>query len=241
MSNPNQLFLLADHIKLSLLERQRAISLNLEPNSQDGHISRSLESMREGLEGVTNERERLEQSGDSMYELAPSPTISVTNIQLERQASSEKLNRIFKNNITTSHHNSMASRAVRHHPAFWSLMILASPMTSRGPQNDLVWHHPHHSLKSHFEAAQHWRPQSQSDSLTRQISNLLMLGRRPPGQRCFLIEMTQLRALLTRMVLITSKFMPITRRSLQNRMSSSIDSARVFAGKVNYRSRLGMS
>jgi len=66
MSNPNQLFLLADHIKLSLLERQRAISLNLEPNSQDGHISRSLESMREGLEGVTKERERLEQGGDSL-------------------------------------------------------------------------------------------------------------------------------------------------------------------------------
>ena len=57
MSNPSQLYLLADHIKLSLLERQRAISLNLEPNSQDGHISRSLDSMREGVEG-------LEQSGD---------------------------------------------------------------------------------------------------------------------------------------------------------------------------------
>lgn len=75
MSNPNQLFLLADHIKLSLLERQRAISLNLEPNSQDGQISRSLESMREGLEGVTKERERLEQSGDSMYDLLSSPTV----------------------------------------------------------------------------------------------------------------------------------------------------------------------
>lgn len=76
MSNPNQLFLLADHIKLSLLERQRAISLDLEPNSQDGHISRSLESMREGLEGVTNDRERLEQGGDSLYDFAASQTIS---------------------------------------------------------------------------------------------------------------------------------------------------------------------
>lgn len=69
MANPNQLSLLADHIKLSLLERQRAISLNLEPNSQDGHISRSLESLREGLEGVSNERARLEQAGDSLYVL----------------------------------------------------------------------------------------------------------------------------------------------------------------------------
>lgn len=52
MANPSQLYLLADHIKLSLLERQRAISLNLEPNSQDGHISRSLDQMREGVEGL---------------------------------------------------------------------------------------------------------------------------------------------------------------------------------------------
>ena len=64
MSNPGQLFLLADHIKLSLLERQRAISLNLEPNSQDGHISRLLESLREGLEKVEAQRVQLEENGD---------------------------------------------------------------------------------------------------------------------------------------------------------------------------------
>lgn len=50
MSNVSQLLLLSDHIKLSLLERQRAISLNLDPNpTQDSHISRSLESLREGI------------------------------------------------------------------------------------------------------------------------------------------------------------------------------------------------
>lgn len=50
MSNPSQLLLLSDHIKLSLLERQRAISLNLDPNpTQDSHIARSLESLREGI------------------------------------------------------------------------------------------------------------------------------------------------------------------------------------------------
>jgi syntaxin 8 len=54
MSNPSQLLLLADHIKLSLLERQRAISLNLDPNpSQDSNISRSLESFREGIESLS--------------------------------------------------------------------------------------------------------------------------------------------------------------------------------------------
>ena len=65
MANASQLYLLADHIKLSLLERQRAISLNLEPNSQDGHISRSLDSMREGVEALEQEQSRLEESGDS--------------------------------------------------------------------------------------------------------------------------------------------------------------------------------
>ncbi|CAG8951944.1 hypothetical protein HYFRA_00005750 [Hymenoscyphus fraxineus] len=65
MANPNQYFLLADHIKLSLLERQRAIALKLEPTSQDGHISRSLDSLREGLENVTKERIRLEEVGDT--------------------------------------------------------------------------------------------------------------------------------------------------------------------------------
>ncbi|EXJ94153.1 hypothetical protein A1O1_02546 [Capronia coronata CBS 617.96] len=53
MSNPTQLLLLADHIKLSLLERQRAISLNLDPvPSQDSNIARSLESFREGIESL---------------------------------------------------------------------------------------------------------------------------------------------------------------------------------------------
>lgn len=64
MANPAQLFLLADHIKLSLLERQRAISLNLEPNSQDGHISRSLDSMREGVEALEREQAHADERGD---------------------------------------------------------------------------------------------------------------------------------------------------------------------------------
>lgn len=75
MSNPNQLFLLADHIKLSLLERQRAQNLNLDnadvdggtTNPQDGHISRSLDQFRDGLSSLEEERSRLEQSGDSSY------------------------------------------------------------------------------------------------------------------------------------------------------------------------------
>ncbi|KAI2634413.1 v-SNARE [Hypomontagnella submonticulosa] len=64
MSNPNQLYLLADHIKLSLLERQRAQSLNLDGDSKDGHISRSLEQFRDGLAALQKEQERLEETGD---------------------------------------------------------------------------------------------------------------------------------------------------------------------------------
>ncbi|KAL5355732.1 hypothetical protein BJX96DRAFT_78183 [Aspergillus floccosus] len=64
MTNPSQLFLLADHIKLSLLERQRAISLNLEPNSQDGEISRSLESLRDGIAKVEADCVRRDATND---------------------------------------------------------------------------------------------------------------------------------------------------------------------------------
>ncbi|KAK1754359.1 hypothetical protein QBC47DRAFT_461471 [Echria macrotheca] len=60
----NALLLLADHIKLSLLERQRAKSLNLTRDSQDGHISRSLDQFREGLEGLEKEEARLRETGD---------------------------------------------------------------------------------------------------------------------------------------------------------------------------------
>ncbi|KAJ6148252.1 hypothetical protein N7497_010234 [Penicillium chrysogenum] len=65
MTNPSQLFLLADHIKLSLLERERAISLDLEPNSKDGEISWSLESLRESIEALEAEQTRLANSHDS--------------------------------------------------------------------------------------------------------------------------------------------------------------------------------
>lgn len=64
MSNPNALLLLADHIKLSILERQRAKSLNLSRDSQDGHISRSLDQFREGLESLEKEQARLQEAGD---------------------------------------------------------------------------------------------------------------------------------------------------------------------------------
>jgi syntaxin 8 len=67
MSNPNALFLLADHVKLSLLERQRAKTLNLDSDTQDGHISRSLDQFKDGLEALEKEQKRLEQAGNERY------------------------------------------------------------------------------------------------------------------------------------------------------------------------------
>jgi syntaxin 8 len=65
MSHPNQLFLLADHIKLSLLERQRAQALNLgDDDAHDGHVARSVEQFGSGLEALKQQRDRLRQDGD---------------------------------------------------------------------------------------------------------------------------------------------------------------------------------
>jgi syntaxin 8 len=78
MSKPNQLFLLADHIKLSLLERQRAQSHNLDADdSRDGHISRSLEQFREGLDGLKDEELRLRESGNEEYVVIKTSTTDI--------------------------------------------------------------------------------------------------------------------------------------------------------------------
>ncbi|KAL6412867.1 putative snare domain-containing protein [Ilyonectria robusta] len=71
MSTPSQLFLLSDHIKLSLLERKRAQSLNLEDDTQDGHISRSLDQFRDGVASLGDERQRLADAGDATYVVPP--------------------------------------------------------------------------------------------------------------------------------------------------------------------------
>lgn len=54
-ANASQLFLLADHIKLSLLERQRAQSISSSSTTQDPSIARSLSSFLDGLEALENE------------------------------------------------------------------------------------------------------------------------------------------------------------------------------------------
>jgi len=82
MSNPNALFLLADHIKLSLLERQRAKTLNLDSDTQDDHISRSLQQFKDGLSSIESELKRLEEANDPK-----SASLSDTLPQLQKQYS----------------------------------------------------------------------------------------------------------------------------------------------------------
>ena len=74
MTPVNQLFLLSDHIKLSLLERQRAKSLHLNEEASagsgsqnDNHISRSLDQFREGIEALPAEADRLLGLGDTRF------------------------------------------------------------------------------------------------------------------------------------------------------------------------------
>src|SRR5258708_2229555 len=116
MANANQYFLLADHIKLSLLERQRAVSLNLEPTSQDGHISRSLDSLRDGLESISKERIRLQEAGDTA---CASPTDGhkiKADERPERQLRSQTQSRICKRNTTTWRHSSTADPQTQQPP-----------------------------------------------------------------------------------------------------------------------------
>lgn len=67
-TNPSQLFLLADHIKLSLLERQRAISLNIAANTQDAQISRSLHQLESSIEALESQTSGWDDSLDSTEE-----------------------------------------------------------------------------------------------------------------------------------------------------------------------------
>jgi len=52
----HQLTLLADQLRLSLLERQRAVSMSLGPEKHDADITRSLTSLQEGIQEVQSEQ-----------------------------------------------------------------------------------------------------------------------------------------------------------------------------------------
>ncbi|GAM89279.1 hypothetical protein ANO11243_073160 [Dothideomycetidae sp. 11243] len=68
--NPHQLLLLADHIKLSLLERQRGISLSLPVSKEETSITRSLASLESGIAALEQQRSDLESRGEDISDLA---------------------------------------------------------------------------------------------------------------------------------------------------------------------------
>jgi syntaxin 8 len=84
MATTSRLYLLCDHIKLSLLERQRALSLNLPSNSGDRELSRSLEDLRDGIDALDNaEAPTLRKQYEELYKQfsgsAPAPSATITS------------------------------------------------------------------------------------------------------------------------------------------------------------------
>lgn len=69
-TSSHQLLLLADHLKLSLLERQRAVSLNLDSHKQDGQIERSLSQLHDGLEQLEAQQRDLGAAEDDSSDLS---------------------------------------------------------------------------------------------------------------------------------------------------------------------------
>ncbi|KAL2160136.1 hypothetical protein VTH06DRAFT_1791 [Thermothelomyces fergusii] len=105
MSNPNALLLLADHIKLSLLEQKRARTLNLQRDSQDGHISRSLDQFREGLESLEKEQRRLEEAGDESKATSLRDTLASLRKQYDDLSSQFSGNASATSSATLTHPN----------------------------------------------------------------------------------------------------------------------------------------
>lgn len=67
-TNSERLQLLEEHIRLSLIERKRALSPNTEPNHRNTHeISRNLDTLHHGIEQLERDQRQLENAGD-LYE-----------------------------------------------------------------------------------------------------------------------------------------------------------------------------
>ncbi|KAL5120210.1 hypothetical protein ACEQ8H_001767 [Pleosporales sp. CAS-2024a] len=124
-ANPPQLFLLADHIKLSLLERQRAVSLHLPSGSQDAQIARSIEQLRSGIESLESQVADMadEHVTPPLPSLAPPlhrhnshalPPLSSISSQLPRlRAQLADLTSQFSPNTSSRHPSQSAPKAVR--------------------------------------------------------------------------------------------------------------------------------
>lgn len=63
-STVDRLLLLGDNIRLSLLERKRSANLNLEPDGRiENEISRSLDTLLQGIEQLEKDQTRMEEHG----------------------------------------------------------------------------------------------------------------------------------------------------------------------------------
>ncbi|TQS38345.1 hypothetical protein Golomagni_01151 [Golovinomyces magnicellulatus] len=92
----NQYFQLIDHIKLSLLERRSAISVDSRSASHDTNISRSLETLREGIEKVYREQVKLQELGDTdasytIEEIAKNLQAQHDDLMKQYQCESQKI------------------------------------------------------------------------------------------------------------------------------------------------------
>ncbi|KYK55902.1 hypothetical protein DCS_07867 [Drechmeria coniospora] len=83
MSKSNHLFLLADHIKLLLLERQRSQSLDLDSDTQEEQLSRSLEQFRTGLATLRQEEVRMTQADDANAVIGVTDALPMLQKQLD--------------------------------------------------------------------------------------------------------------------------------------------------------------
>ncbi|KAJ4306814.1 hypothetical protein N0V88_000185 [Collariella sp. IMI 366227] len=84
MSNPSALLLLADDIKLVLLEQKRAKRLNLRQDSQasqNEHILQSLDKLKEGLEALEKEQKRHQADGNDSKASALQSTLATLQKQ----------------------------------------------------------------------------------------------------------------------------------------------------------------
>ena len=68
-----RLSLLQEHIRFSLLSRARALKTGADPSSNTFEISRSLDTLHQGIEQLEREQRHLENAGQLYFPLPPPP------------------------------------------------------------------------------------------------------------------------------------------------------------------------
>ncbi|KAL7271079.1 hypothetical protein RUND412_006196 [Rhizina undulata] len=121
MASPNaeRLQLLQEHVRLSLLERKRTLSLDLEPDTRNTYeISRNLDTLHRGIEQLEKEQKRLEEDG----QLSTGALREQEDILIKLRSQYDDLHAQFTNNEPPSSRNSTDQHR--------SSMTLNSPLLS---------------------------------------------------------------------------------------------------------------